>query len=143
MMVPSVPMVWISSGLGSCVLAFFWTESRISLSWLIASSSALMDFSRPTKRGTTMCGNTTISRSGSSGTARAPFLPFTLRESPGSLRWKNKVIAPFAAPPRSLVAHFAAPGGFVPRARQVASWADWGEGLPHREWVQAELASFS
>ena len=40
----------------------------------IASSSALMDFCRPTKSGTTMCGKTMMSRSGSSGT-RTPVPP--------------------------------------------------------------------
>jgi hypothetical protein len=33
----------------------------------ITSSSALIDFSRPTKSGTIMCGNTTMSRSGKTG----------------------------------------------------------------------------
>jgi hypothetical protein len=33
----------------------------------ITSSSALIDFSRPTKSGTIMCGKTTMSRSGSTG----------------------------------------------------------------------------
>src|SRR3989441_6440248 len=33
----------------------------------IATSSALIDFGRPTNSGMTMCGNTTTSRSGSSG----------------------------------------------------------------------------
>src|SRR5690349_14051645 len=36
----------------------------------ITSSSALIDFSRPTKSGTIICGNTTISRSGR--TAKTP-----------------------------------------------------------------------
>ena len=40
---------------------------------LIASSSALIDFSRPTKSGTTMCGKTMMSRSGRSGTLRGAF----------------------------------------------------------------------
>ena len=35
----------------------------------IATSSALIDFGRPTNSGMTMCGNTTTSRSGSSGSA--------------------------------------------------------------------------
>jgi hypothetical protein len=33
----------------------------------ITSSSALIDFSRPTNSGTIMCGKTTMSRSGSTG----------------------------------------------------------------------------
>src|SRR5262245_39075881 len=36
----------------------------------ITSSSALIDFSRPTKSGTIMCGNTTMSRRGRTGYAR-------------------------------------------------------------------------
>src|SRR5262249_8633784 len=38
----------------------------------IASSSARMDFCRPTNSGTTMCGKTMMSRSGRSGTRRPP-----------------------------------------------------------------------
>jgi hypothetical protein len=37
------------------------------LSAFIATSSAWMDFSRPTNNGMTMCGYTTTSRSGSTG----------------------------------------------------------------------------
>ena len=47
--------------------AFFWVASRMNVSERITSSSALIDFSRPTKSGTIMCGNTTMSRSGSTG----------------------------------------------------------------------------
>jgi len=54
MIVPRVPTRKMSSGVGSLVFAFFWAESRISLSPAIASSSAAMDLSRPTKSGTTM-----------------------------------------------------------------------------------------
>src|SRR5690606_21190897 len=58
-----------------------------SLSWLIACSSAAIDFSRPTKSGTTMCGKTMMSRSGRRGRLFA--LP--LRPPVGSLSflWKN------------------------------------------------------
>ncbi|WP_369293117.1 MULTISPECIES: hypothetical protein [unclassified Stappia] len=37
------------------------------MSALITSSSARIDFSRPTKSGTIMCGKTTISRRGRTG----------------------------------------------------------------------------
>src|SRR5437660_550644 len=73
-MVPSVPISKMSSGAGSLVFAFFCAARRMSLSWDIASSSAAIDFSRPTKSGTTMCGKTMMSRSGSRGTVRTPDL---------------------------------------------------------------------
>ena len=79
-MVPSVPVVKMSSGTGSLVFAFFCAASRMSLSWAIASSSAAMDFSRPTKSGTTMCGKTMMSRRGRRGTVRTAG-----RLEPGSL----------------------------------------------------------
>jgi hypothetical protein len=41
----------------------------------IASSSALIDFWRPTKSGTTMCGKTMMSRSGKRGTTMPGRLP--------------------------------------------------------------------
>ena len=76
MIVPIVPIVKISSGIGSFVFALRCAERKISFPpaapFPIASSSALIDFSRPTNSGTTMCGNTTMSRSGSSGTRRGP-----------------------------------------------------------------------
>ena len=53
---------------GSFVLASFWAASRMNFCLFIASSSARIDFWRPTKSGTTMCGKTMMSRSGSSGT---------------------------------------------------------------------------
>src|SRR5690554_4052937 len=65
--VASVPMSNTSFGPGSSVEASFWATRRISLLPSIAASRAWMDFSRPTNSGTTMCGNTTTSRSGSSG----------------------------------------------------------------------------
>ena len=42
-------------------------KSRMKVSDRITSSSARIDFLRPTKRGAIMCGNTTRSRSGSTG----------------------------------------------------------------------------
>src|SRR6266851_6468738 len=59
----------ISAVDGSSCAAFFWVTRRICLSSFITSSSARIDFSRPTKSGTIMCGNTTMSRSGSTGKA--------------------------------------------------------------------------
>jgi tripartite-type tricarboxylate transporter receptor subunit TctC len=47
--------------------AFFWVASRMKVSDRITSSSARIDFLRPTKRGAIMCGKTTVSRSGSTG----------------------------------------------------------------------------
>ena len=46
-----------------------------------------MDFCRPTNSGTTMCGKTMMSRSGSSGRVRLffpSFLPSSLREKMGT-----------------------------------------------------------
>src|SRR5262245_45735974 len=42
----------------------------MNVSERMTSSSALIDFSRPTNSGTIMCGNTTMSRNGNSGSAR-------------------------------------------------------------------------
>src|SRR4051812_31132150 len=83
-MVPSVPISKMSSGAGSLVFAFFCAARRMSLSCAIASSSAAMDFSRPTNSGTTMCGKTMMSRSGSRGTVRTP--PLALGSFFSSLR---------------------------------------------------------
>ena len=52
---------------GSSSEAFFWVASRMNVSERITSSSALIDFSRPTKSGTIMCGKTTMSRNGNTG----------------------------------------------------------------------------
>src|SRR4029077_20052656 len=60
----------MESGAGSSSDAFFCVASKINVSERITSSSALIDFSRPTKSGTIMCGKTTMSRSGSTGEAR-------------------------------------------------------------------------
>ena len=93
MIVPSVPISKMSSATGSLVFAFFWAASRMSLSFFIASSRAAIDFSRPTKSGTTMCGKTMMSRSGSSGTVRTlraeDFLSSSLRKNMRvSPRWR-------------------------------------------------------
>ena len=54
MIEPTVPTAKMSSGVGSLVLAFFCAQSSTALSPPIASSSAAMDFCRPTNSGTTM-----------------------------------------------------------------------------------------
>jgi hypothetical protein len=69
-MLPIVPYAWIPSGFGSLIFAFFCAQSRMLRSPAIASSRALIDFSRPTKSGTTSCGKTMSSRSGRSGILR-------------------------------------------------------------------------
>jgi hypothetical protein len=65
-------------GVGSSSAAFFWVRSRICFSSFMTSSSARTDFSRPTKRGTIIWGNTTMSRSGRTGANRPPASPFAL-----------------------------------------------------------------
>jgi hypothetical protein len=61
------PMSYMSSGPGSSLAADFCATSRIDLPASMAVSIALIDLGRPTNSGITMCGNTTTSRSGSSG----------------------------------------------------------------------------
>src|SRR5687768_2916200 len=56
---------------GSSSAGFFWATSKMRLSSRITSSSALMDFSRPTNNGTIMWGKTTMSRSGRTGRVSA------------------------------------------------------------------------
>ncbi|MNK67521.1 hypothetical protein D3C87_868600 [compost metagenome] len=70
-MVETQPTSNMSSTEGSSLAAAFWATSMMRRSASIASSSALMLFGRPTKSGITMWGNTTTSRSGSSGRSRA------------------------------------------------------------------------
>jgi hypothetical protein len=57
----------MESAAGSSSEAFFCVASKMKVSERITSSRARMDFSRPTKSGTIMCGKTTISRSGNTG----------------------------------------------------------------------------
>src|SRR6266853_974328 len=61
------PILYRSSAVGSSLAADFCATSRMLLPASMAISIALIDFGRPTKSGMTMCGNTTTSRSGSSG----------------------------------------------------------------------------
>src|SRR5690242_6625975 len=67
MITPTEPTVKMSSDVGSLVFAFFCAARKISLFLLIASSSAAIDRSRPTKSWETMCGKTMMSRRGKSG----------------------------------------------------------------------------
>src|SRR5439155_13554505 len=62
----------MSSSAGSFVLASFCAARRMNFCLFIASSRARIDFWRPTKSGTTMCGKTMMSRSGRSGTRSPP-----------------------------------------------------------------------
>src|SRR5512139_2317605 len=62
-----VPTRWISSSSGSFVDGSIWEERKIRRSKERAASRAATDLSRPTNRGTTMPGKTTMSRRGSSG----------------------------------------------------------------------------
>src|SRR3990172_5873744 len=63
----TVPMGKISPSPGSFVAASFWAARKMSRSCASEASRAAIDLSLPMKRGTTMCGNTTMSRNGSSG----------------------------------------------------------------------------
>ena len=89
-MVPTVPTGKMSSAAGSLVLAFFWAHSRMALSPAMASSSAAIDFCRPTKSGTTMCGKTMMSRSGRRGRLRGFLVGLA------SSREKKDTISPVA-----------------------------------------------
>ena len=64
------PIVCTSLGFGLSSLASFCVARTISLSPRMASSNARTDFSRPTNKGETRCGNTTMSRKGSKGSIR-------------------------------------------------------------------------
>src|SRR5215831_15133244 len=63
----SVPTSKIAFVAGSSSEAFFCVASRMNVSLRITSSSARIDFSRPTNSGTIMWGKTTMSRSGKTG----------------------------------------------------------------------------
>src|SRR5579864_2122975 len=63
----NVPIVYRPSGSGCSSSSFFCATSRIMRSAVRAASSAASDFGRPTPRGTTMPGSTTVPLSGSSG----------------------------------------------------------------------------
>src|SRR5687767_16035845 len=70
-MLAMLPISYRSSGAGSSLAADFCATSTMLFPDSIAASSALIDFGRPTKSGITMCGKTTTSRSGSSGSCVA------------------------------------------------------------------------
>src|SRR3954464_3060612 len=57
----------MSDAEGSSFAAAFCAASMMLLPCSMAASSALMDFGRPTNSGITICGNTTTSRNGNSG----------------------------------------------------------------------------
>src|SRR3990170_4113419 len=59
----------MSSGSGSSLVMSFCVAVKTSRSLVRVESTALMDLSLPTKRGTIMKGNITTSRTGSSGRA--------------------------------------------------------------------------
>ena len=61
------PSTFGSTGPGSSFAADFCATSTMLLPASIAVSSALIDFGRPTNSGITMCGKTTTSRNGNSG----------------------------------------------------------------------------
>jgi hypothetical protein len=65
----------MSTSLGLSVFAFFCAARKIFLSVFMAFSSALIDLSLPTNNGTTMAGNTTMSRNGSSGMIKVSGAP--------------------------------------------------------------------
>src|SRR5688572_26900089 len=87
----SVPISCRSFAPGASVSADFCATSRMRLSDSIAWSSARIDLSRPTNNGMTMCGNTTTSRSGSTGRSEvsacwvmwAPAVEKSGRDAPG------------------------------------------------------------
>jgi len=65
--VATLPMSYRSLAAGSSLAADFCATRRMCLPASIATSSALIDFGRPTNSGITICGKTTTSRSGSNG----------------------------------------------------------------------------
>ena len=67
------PMAYMSSADGSSLAADFCATNNMLLPVSIAVSKALIDFGRPTNNGITMCGKTTTSRSGSSGSGVVGF----------------------------------------------------------------------
>src|SRR3989338_2284653 len=84
----------MSSSRGSFVFAFTWATSRTSFSLLIASSRAAMDFSRPTKRGTTMWGKTIMSLRGRRGTRNPAGFSGTLGLFPNIFTYKLTTTPP-------------------------------------------------
>jgi hypothetical protein len=68
-MVETQPTSNMSLAEGSSLAAAFWATSMMRRSASIAASRALMLLGRPTNSGMTMCGKTTTSRSGSSGSS--------------------------------------------------------------------------
>ena len=54
MMMPMVPTLWMSSGLGFSTSSAFWVARKIMRFPAKAASIALMDISRPTNSGSTI-----------------------------------------------------------------------------------------
>src|ERR1700687_2737464 len=71
-----VPTWKMSFSWGSSVSASFWEATKTRCCKAIASSRALTLFVRDTSNGTTMCGNTTRSRTGSKGSLLGNLLFF-------------------------------------------------------------------
>ncbi len=67
MIIDTVPHLYMSSGAGSSCVMSLWVDVKTSLSFERAASTALMDFSLPTKSGTIIKGKMTTSLMGTSG----------------------------------------------------------------------------
>src|SRR4249919_2991494 len=93
------------------------------LSDSIASSSARIDLSRPTNSGITMCGNTTTSRSGSTGRVRVS--GWSVMESPVVGDGSGERLAWVDAPDDSLLQVKA---DALPRS-QVRARQEHGDGV--------------
>src|SRR5439155_2508757 len=66
--VATTPIEWMSSGRGSSNCGSFWAERKSRFpGGARAAPRAWIDESRPTTNGAIMCGNTTMSRNGTSG----------------------------------------------------------------------------
>ena len=66
-MLAKTPTPYMSLGPGSSTFDSFWATRTRPFSFSTARSRALTDFSRPTKSGQIMLGNTTVSRRGRIG----------------------------------------------------------------------------
>ena len=64
MMMPTVPIAWMSSGVGFSTSSAFCVAKKIMRLPANAASIALIDMSRPTNSGSTIYGKTTMSRTG-------------------------------------------------------------------------------
>src|SRR5215831_6083020 len=99
----------MSSTPGSLVFAFFWAARKMeALSseplWAMASFSAAIDFSRPTKSGTTWWGKTMMSRSGRSGTV-----------------WVGRLASRLSSRPKSMCRRINGPGSWAQGPRDTGA----------------------